>query len=72
MMAHLKRLFGIKPSTVTFKDVEPAPRDPDIERRIKEAQAELVQEHLKIGRTSWAIRQELAGNALSIVAGDRT
>ncbi|MGE3305032.1 MAG: hypothetical protein AB7I52_03595 [Rhizobiaceae bacterium] len=69
MKAILRRLLGVKPSAPL--DVPPAPRDPIIENRIKEAQAALAGELLKVGRTSWEIRQELAGNALSIVSGER-
>ena len=69
MMAAIRRLLGIRPSA-TFREVAAAPRDPEQERQIKAAQAELADGLLRVGRTSWAIRQELAGNALSIVRGD--
>ena len=67
----LHRLLRVKPSTVTFNDVPPAPRDAEMEEKIKVAHADLAGELLKMGRTSWEIRQELVGNALAIVSGDR-
>lgn len=75
MKATLRRLFGIRAVTpppsepVTFRTVAPAPRDPAIEEEIKQAQTELVVDLMKAERTSWAIRQELAGNVVSIVSG---
>jgi hypothetical protein len=66
----IKRLLGVQDRSLTFKDVAPAPRDQDKERQIKAAQGALAKDLLKVGRTSWEIRQELAGNVISIVSGD--
>ncbi|RWX72616.1 hypothetical protein [Mesorhizobium sp. M2A.F.Ca.ET.039.01.1.1] len=71
MMSSLKRLLWLnRVEPVTHNDVPPAPREPDKEREIKAAQAALAHQLLSVGRTSWEIRQELAGNVLSIVSGD--
>lgn len=72
MKALLRKLLGVRPSAVTFNDVAPAPRDPEIEKKIKEAQTELVQAKMRSERTSWEIRQELAGSALAIVSGGQS
>jgi hypothetical protein len=66
----IKRLLGIKGKPLTYRDVAPAPRDEEKEQQIKKAQAELVGDLLKVGRTSWQIRQELAGNVINIVSGE--
>lgn len=72
MMTAIRRLFAGRPAPVTFKDVPPAPRDPEQERRIKEAHSDLVMEIMTVERRSWEIRQELAGNVLNIVAGEHS
>ena len=77
MMALIRRVLGrsTKPpcfvSPITHHDVEPAPRDPVKEQEVREAQADLAQALVRHGRRSWEIRQELAGNALNIVSGNR-
>lgn len=77
MMAFIRRVLGRSPtphcfiSPITPDDVEPAPRDPEKEGELREAQADLAQALVRHGRRSWEIRQELAGNALNIVSGTR-
>jgi hypothetical protein len=66
----IKKLLGINDKPLTYRDVAPAPRDEEKERQIKNAQAELVDDMLKVGRTSWQIRQELVGNVINIISGD--
>lgn len=72
MMAALRKLFSFdRPEPVTHETVKPAPRDQARERQIRAAHADLVQELMCMERKSWEIRQELAGNVIDIVSGQR-
>lgn len=70
MKEKLKRWLVGECSPVTFRTVRPASRDPAMEDQIRSAHAALVGEIMKAERRSWEIRQELAGNVISIVSGE--
>jgi len=70
-MAFLKRLFDTKVDPVTSSDVLPAERNQDKESQIKELVSDLVQAKFAVERRSWEVRQELAGNVLRLVSGER-
>lgn len=70
MMAAIRRLLGLKPAQ-TFWESEPAPRDPIIEARIKEAQTELVKDVMQVERQRSRVRQDLAAGVIEILQGER-
>lgn len=71
MMAFLRKILGANVEPVTHENVAPAPRDHEKEREIKVAQNNLARAIVRVERRSVQIREELAGNVLSIVSGDR-
>lgn len=70
MMAALRRLLRVSPRPITHTMVQPQKQHPTKEAEIRDAQASLVKDVMRAERRSWEIRQELAGNVLSIVSGD--
>ena len=72
MMAALKRLLWLdRVKPITHSDVEPAEPEPMQAREVRDAQVHLLTQVMAVERASWQIRQELAGNALDIVSGER-
>jgi len=70
-LRRMKRLFDTKIEPVTSDSVEPAAGNHVKESQIRAAVTDLVQAKFGVERRSWEIRQELAGNVLSIVSGER-
>lgn len=71
MIAFLRRLLDVSVAPITSNTVDPAEPNYAKERVIKEAVTDLVQAKFAVERRSWEIRQELAGNVLNIVSGDK-
>ena len=71
MMSFLRSMLGAHVEPVTHSSVTPADRDDEKEKEIKAAQTDLVHAIISVERRSWEIRQELAGNVLSIVSGEK-
>lgn len=70
-MAFLRRMLSSRIDPVTHLSVSPAARDITKENQIKAVLSDLAQATVTVERRSWQIRQELAGNVLSIVSGDK-
>lgn len=64
-----KLLWLDRVEPITYKDVDPAPRDKLMENKIASAHSLLVSEIMAVERSSWYIRRELAENALRLVSG---
>ena len=69
MLEFWKRLFGVgtRVRPITAQDVDPAPRDPEIEDATKQAKRELFHELVKIEHQSREVRRLLAQDALELV-----
>ncbi|WP_018900439.1 hypothetical protein [Rhizobium sp. 2MFCol3.1] len=65
----VKRMLDTRIEPVTSDSVAPAERNHAKERQLHEAVTDMVQAKFNVERRSWEIRQELAGNVLSIVSG---
>lgn len=70
-MRALRRFFGGQVKPVTHLSVAPADRDQEIEAEIKKHRAKTAEAVVAAERSSWQIRQSLAGNVLSIVSGEQ-
>lgn len=68
----LKKLLGIgeqhKTKPVLMDDVNPAPQDPEAERRVQTAVGQLVTSLIDLERRSYQVRRELSNMSLHIVA----
>jgi hypothetical protein len=69
-MRLLRQLFGGHVEPITHLTVAAADRDESIEAEIKHHRARTAEVVIAAERSSWQIRQQLAGNVLSIVSGE--
>ena len=71
MISFLNWIFDSNIHPVTSQDVEPSERNHAKEAEIKVVVSDLVHAKFAVERRSWEIRQELAGNVLNLVSGER-
>lgn len=67
MKQFIDKYIWPKPHAVTYKDVEPADRDPVKEEEVKSVMGELTEAVLRSANRSVAIRERLANETIHIV-----
>jgi hypothetical protein len=71
MNRFVEKYFWPKPQPVTYKDVEPADRDPVKEEEVKSVLGELTEAVLRSANRSIKIKERLAHETIQIVTRGR-